>query len=328
MSTRVLLLLTLLLFYCLFYLTAVSSKLLLSQLVIFIFCASSSPLHSAGDGGFSRSTKLENAIPKSGPPSLQTPCLRTAMPQHQLPPSTAVRAFRLLDTAAREAQHHPGLATQPWNTEQALSTCTQGGTGGKGNAGLTLGAPFSHGSREGSRAGTGDLRADRFNTRLQPNTSQRQPHTHRAPPAKQSTNQLRNECRNLSKTGLWGETPPADPQSRVPLGAEGSVHFWLLPQFHRSHRMDGSHSSAQSPVLAVQGSATLRGSRDCPGQGQSHTHTHVPFTLQQGKPGGWNFPKKGNPPFPHQMNKDTPVFHDAEESPHSSQNAWNKAGGR
>lgn len=107
--------------------------------------------------------------------------------------------------------------------------------------------------------------------------------------------------------------------------------FWLLPQFHRSHRMDGSLSSA--PVLAVQGSATLRGSRGCPGQGHSHihtltlTHTYVPFTLQQGKPAGWNFPKKGNPPFPHQMNKDTPVFHDAEESPHSSQNAWNKAGG-
>lgn len=138
------------------------------------------------------------------PPHFKPPASGQQCPSTSSLPPWAVRALRLLDTAAREAQHHPGLATQPWNTEQALSACTQGGTGGKGKAGLTLGAPFSHGSREDSRAGTGDLRPDRFNSRLQPNTSQRHPHTHRAPPAKPSTNQLRNECRNLSKTGLGG----------------------------------------------------------------------------------------------------------------------------
>lgn len=59
----------------------------------------------------------------------------------------------------------------------------------------------------------------------------------------------------------------------------------------------------------------------------SHSHTHM-YHLPSNKASQQDgiFPKN-NPPFPHQMNKDTPVFHDAEESPHSSQNAWNKAGG-
>lgn len=59
----------------------------------------------------------------------------------------------------------------------------------------------------------------------------------------------------------------------------------------------------------------------------THTHTkthmyHLPSNKASQQDG--IFPKKGNPPFPHQINRNTPVFHDAEESPDSSQNAWNK----
>lgn len=111
------------------------------------------------------------------PPHFKPPASGQQCPSTSSLPPQAVRALRLLDTAAREAQHHPGLATQSWNTEQALSACTQGGTGGKGKAGLTLGAPFSHGSREGSRAGTGDLRADRFNQATAKHFPETPPHS-------------------------------------------------------------------------------------------------------------------------------------------------------
>lgn len=137
----------------------------------------------------SGSTKLENTIPKSRHPSPQPPAASGQCSSISSLPPRAVRALKplntLLDTAAREAQHHPGLVTQPWNTEQALRACTQEGTGGKRQGRCDPRcprAPFSHGSSEGSRAGTGDLRADR-DSHTTPGYSQRlyQRHSHTQP---------------------------------------------------------------------------------------------------------------------------------------------------
>lgn len=93
-------------------------------------------------------------------PHFNPPCLRTPMPQ--LPPPWAVRDW----TQQQEAQHHPGLVTEPWNTKQHLGPAHRKVLVAKGKAGVTLGAPetpsaMAAGSREGSRAGTGDPRADR-----------------------------------------------------------------------------------------------------------------------------------------------------------------------
>lgn len=102
------------------------------------------------------------------------------MPQHQLPPSVGCES---LDTAAGEAQHHPGLATEPWSTEQALSACTQGGAGGKGKTGLTLGAPSSHGSREGSGQAL-EISEQTDSILTAKHCPETPTHTQRAPPAK------------------------------------------------------------------------------------------------------------------------------------------------
>lgn len=48
----------------------------------------------------------------------------------------------------------------------------------------------------------------------------------------------------------------------------------------------------------------------------SHSHTQVPFTLQQGKPVGWNFSQKKATPLPHQTNRDAPVFQ-MQRNPHT-----------
>lgn len=131
------------------------------------------------------------------PPPFKPPASGQQCPSTSSLPPWAVRASRLLDTAAREAQHHPGLATQPWGTEQALSACTQGGVGGKGKAGLTLGAPFSHGSREGSGQAL-EISEQTDPTSGYSQTLPRDTPTHTEP---LQPNQQRNECRNLSKTG-------------------------------------------------------------------------------------------------------------------------------
>lgn len=123
----------------------------------------------------------------------------------------------------------------------------------------------------------------------------------------------------------WGGDTSCRPPCCVPLGAQVSVHFW--PAQVTQGGWEPLLSTATSPGCA--GLSHSHREQGLSWQGPSHTHTHknthVPFTLQQGKPAGWNFPKKRQPPpFPHQINRDTPVFHDAEESPDSRQNAWNK----
>lgn len=70
-------------------------------------------------------------------------------------------------------------------------------------------------------------------------------------------------------------------------------------------------------------------SGDCPGQGyrqtdkhtDTHTRTIYPPTRQASRME--LLPKKATP-LPRQINRDAPVFHDAEESPHSTQNPWNE----
>lgn len=108
---------------------------------------------------------LNQDTPHFKPP----PALGCCCPSISSLPSRAVRALKplntLLATAAIEAQHHPGLVTQAWNTQQALTACTWEETGGKRQGRSDPRSPrdtFTHGSREqeGFRAGTGELRAD------------------------------------------------------------------------------------------------------------------------------------------------------------------------
>lgn len=145
------------------------------------------------------------------------------------------------------------------------------------------------------RAGTGDLRAHRFNTYSQ--TLPRDSHTHTEP---LQPNQLRDECKNPSKTGLGGRHLLQTPMAECHWVLSSPCTFGL----HRSHRMDGSLSSAQPPVRQCraqphsQGAGTVLAGSLSHTQTDTHSHTCTiyPPTRQASR---MEFSqKKGNPPLP------------------------------
>lgn len=130
---------------------------------------------------------------------------------------------------------------------------------------------------------------------LQPNTSQRHTHTHREP---LQPNQLRNECRNLSKTGLGGRHLLQTPMLCATgcsglcalLACTGHTGWMGAPPQH-SHQSWLCRAQPQS-----QGAGTVLAGSLTHSHTQKHTCTIYPPTRQASR---MEFSqKKATPPSP------------------------------
>lgn len=117
---------------------------------------------------------------------------------------------------------------------------------------------------------------------------------------------------------------PPEPHVCVLLCGEVSVHFLCtsapqVTQHGWAPLLNTVISAGWAGLSHIhRGAVTVQGR-------VTHTHTHTgtiyPPTRQASR---MEFSQKKATPLPHQINRNTPVSHDAEESPHSSQNTSNQ----